>query len=143
MARQSLQPRVDDFLSAIGLLIRRVRGEASHQGLSLTESAVLGRLMRQGPSTAADLARAESVKPQSMAAIIAGLEESGLVNRERHPTDRRQFHVALTPKGAALRKSVRDAKLAWLLKAISQLDDGDRETLLRAGEIVKRIAEGE
>ena len=143
MARQSLQLGVDDFLGAIGLLIRRVRAEASNQGLSLTESAVLGRLTRQGPTTAADLARAESVKPQSMAATIAALEETGLVNREPHPTDRRQFHIAVTEKGAALRKSVRDAKLAWLFQAISKLDERDRETLLRAGEIVKRLAEGE
>lgn len=143
MSRQSLQLAVDDLLSSIGLLIRRVRAATPNRELSLTESAVLGRLARQGPSTAADLARAESVKPQSMAATIAALEESDLVERQPHPTDRRQFHVVLTPKGAALRKTVRDAKLAWLLQAISKLEERDREALLHAGEILKRLAEGE
>jgi hypothetical protein len=38
---------------------------------SWTQKAVLSRLEKDGPATAADLARAEGVKPQSMALILA------------------------------------------------------------------------
>src|SRR5262249_39904018 len=111
--------------------------------LSLTEAAVLGRLDREGPATIANLARAESMKPQSMGATIAALEERGLVERKPHPTDGRQVNIELTDKGAAVRKSIGDAKRTWLAQAISRLDEAERETLFKAGEIIRRLAEKE
>lgn len=130
-----------DFIQAMGLLIRRVRAAAASHELSLTEAAVLGRLDREGPATTADLARAESMKPQSMGTAIAALEELGLVERKPHPTDGRQAYIALTAKGAAVRKSAKDAKQTWLMQAIAQLDEQERETLFKAGEIIKRLVE--
>jgi DNA-binding MarR family transcriptional regulator len=71
----------------------------------LTESAVLARLAKDGAATTADLARAESVKPQSMGATVATLEELGLVQRKPHRTDGRQMNIELTAKGVAVRNS--------------------------------------
>lgn len=98
------------------------------------------RLATDGPATTADLARAESMKPQSMGATIAALEERGMVERKPHPTDGRQANIELTAKGAAVLKSAREAKRTWLAQAITQLDEEERETLFRAGEIIKRLA---
>jgi DNA-binding MarR family transcriptional regulator len=61
--------------------------------------------------------------------------------RSRHPTDGRQVNIVLTAKGAAVRKSIKDAKLTWLAQAIAGLDDKDRETLFAAGEIIKHLVE--
>ncbi len=58
-----------------------------------------------------------------------------------HPTDGRQMNIALTAKGAAVRKSAKDAKTTWLAQAVAQLDEGDRETLFAAGEIIKRLVD--
>ncbi len=102
---------------------------------------VMGRLDREGPATIADLARAESMKPQSMGATVAALEEMGLVERSPHPTDGRQVNIALTRKGAAVRKSAKDAKRTWLAEAIAQLDDEEQQTLFRAGEIIRRLVQ--
>jgi len=99
----------------------------------------MARLARDGPATTADLARAEGMKPQSMGATIAALEEMGIVERSPHPTDGRQVNIALTAKGAAVRKSAKGARWAWLAQAIAQLDEQDRETLFAAGEIMKRL----
>jgi DNA-binding MarR family transcriptional regulator len=132
---------VADFVDAVGLLIRRVRAAAATHELSWSEAAVLGRLRRDGPATTADLARAETVRPQSMGATVAALEEMGLVERKPHPTDGRQVNIVLTAKGTAVCKSSKDAKLAWLAQAIARLDDKDRETLFAAGEIIKRLVE--
>jgi DNA-binding MarR family transcriptional regulator len=132
---------VADFVDAVGLLIRRVRAAAATHELSWSEAAVLGRLRRDGPATTADLARAETVRPQSMGATVAALEEMGLVERKPHPTDGRQVNIVLTAKGTAVCKSSKDAKLTWLAKAIARLDDKDRETLFAAGEIIKRLVE--
>jgi DNA-binding MarR family transcriptional regulator len=63
------------------------------------------------------------------------------VERKQHPTDGRQVNIELTGKGVFMRNTVKDAKRTWLAQAISQLDEPDRETLFKAGEIIKRLAE--
>lgn len=141
MPRKPLETSVIDLTQAIGLLTRRVRAAAASHDLSLTESAVMARLAREGPATTADLARAEGMKPQSMGTTIAALEEMGMVERKPHPTDGRQVNIELTAKGAARRKSTKDAKPTWLAQAISQLDEQERETLFLAGKIIRRLAE--
>src|ERR1700683_1978315 len=139
MPRKALEIAVFDFTQAVGLLVRRVRAAAASHELSLTEAAVMARLAKDGPATIADLARAESMKPQSMGATVAALEEMGVVERQPHPTDGRQVNIELTAKGAAVRKSAKDAKHLWLAQAIAQLDEQDRETLFKAGEIIQRL----
>jgi DNA-binding MarR family transcriptional regulator len=141
MLREPFDTAVIDFGQAIGLLVRRVRAAAASHELSLTEAAVMARLAKDGPATIADLARAGSVKPQSMGATIAALEEMGMVERKPHPTDGRQVNIELTAKGAAVRKSARDAKRTWLAQAIAQLDKQEQATLFAAGEIIKRLVE--
>jgi len=141
MTRKTLEIAVTDFTHAVGLLVRRVRAATASHELSLTEAAVMKRLATDGPATIADLARAESMKPQSMGTTIAALEEMGMVERKPHPTDGRQVNILLTAKGAAVRKSAGDAKRTWLAQAIGQLDEQERETLFAAGEIIKRLAE--
>src|SRR5580693_2551779 len=91
---------VEDLALAIGLLVRRVRADAPPElrEFSWTQKAVLSRLEKDGPATAADLARAEGVKPQSMGTAIALLEEMGLVERKAHPTDGRQINIKLTAR---------------------------------------------
>jgi DNA-binding MarR family transcriptional regulator len=141
MARKTLEASVTDFIQAIGLMVRKVRAAASGPELSLTESAVLGRLEREGPGTIAELARAESVRPQSMGSTVAALEERGLVTRTPHATDGRQVNIQLTAQGAGVRKSMGDAKRNWLAQEIARLPDEDRQTLFRAGEIIRRIVD--
>jgi DNA-binding MarR family transcriptional regulator len=139
--RKSLEVASVEFGQAIGLLVRRVRAAAAQHELSLTESAVLVRLAKEGPATTAELARAESVKPQSMGATVATLEELGLVQRNPHPTDGRQMNIELTAKGVAVRNSTKDAKRTWLTQAIAKLTEEEREKLFLAGEIIKRLAD--
>jgi DNA-binding MarR family transcriptional regulator len=141
MPRKTPEIAVLDFTQSIGLLIRRVRAAAASHEISLTEAAVMARLSRDGAATTAELARAEGMKPQSMGATIAALEEMGLVERRPHATDGRQVNIELTAKGAAMRKRLREAKHTWLAQAIAQLDKQEQATLFAAGEIIKRLAE--
>jgi len=143
MPAKTIEIAVIDFMQAVGLLVRRVRAAAAGHELSLTESGVMARLARDGAATTAELARAEGMKPQSMGATIAALEERGLVERKAHPTDGRQVNIELTAKGAAVRKSAGDAKRTWLAEAIGQLDQRERETLFAAGKIIKRLVEND
>jgi DNA-binding MarR family transcriptional regulator len=143
MSKRKLEIDVAEFTQAVGLLVRRVRAATASQEHSLTEAAVMARLEKDGPATTADLARAEGMKPQSMGTAVAALEEMGLVERTPHPSDGRQVNIELTAKGAAVRKSTREAKRTWLAKAIAQLDKKERETLFEAGKIIRRLAESD
>lgn len=141
MPRKTVENDVIDLIQAIGLLVRRVRAAAASHDLSLTESAVMARLAKDGPATTADLARAEGMKPQSMGTTIAALEEMGMVRRQPHPSDGRQMNIELTAEGVAVRKNARDAKQTWIAQAIAQLDKQEQATLFKAGEIIRRLAE--
>jgi DNA-binding MarR family transcriptional regulator len=141
MKRTDLERSLSELTQAVGLLMRRVRAATAAQELSLSETAVLGRLERGGPATTAELARAEAVKPQSMRTTIASLAALGLIERKPHPTDGRQIHILLTAQGAATRKRLKEAKHSWLAQVVSELSPRDQETLFKAGEIFKRLAE--
>src|ERR1700722_14122145 len=100
MPRPTLDSAVTEFTLTIGTLIRRIRAAAASHELSLTESAVLGRLVKNGSATIAYRPRSESMKPQSMGTTGAAREERGLVARKPHPTDGRQLNIEITTKGA-------------------------------------------
>jgi DNA-binding MarR family transcriptional regulator len=135
------EQQIDELIQAMGLIVRRARASALNEQLSLTESMVLGRLARSGAQTAADLARAEGMKPQSMGVAVQALEDARFVERTPHPTDGRQMLIAVTPEGHAERARSRAAKRLWLANAIAQLDEQERSTLFAAVGIIRRLAE--
>lgn len=59
---------------SLGKLIRRLREQTHPNDFTSAQKSVLLRLDRDGPSTVSALARAESVRPQSMRITVAGLE---------------------------------------------------------------------
>jgi DNA-binding MarR family transcriptional regulator len=140
---KSNETAVEDLRLALGLLIRRMRAAAPSEShdLSWTQKSVLVRLEKEGPTTTSELARAEGVKPQSMGTAIAVLEEMGMVERKADPTDGRQVNIKLTDKGSSMRRTTRDASLAWLAQAIAKLNKQEQATLFEAGEIIKRLVE--
>jgi DNA-binding MarR family transcriptional regulator len=121
--------------------VRRLRATSASHDLSWTQAIVMARLAREGPATISDLARAEGMKPQSMGATIAALEEMGMIERRPHPTDGRQVHIVLNANGAAVREETGAAKRAWLIQAIAQLDEQEQKTLFAATALIKRLGE--
>ncbi|HEX4079175.1 MAG TPA: MarR family transcriptional regulator [Rhizomicrobium sp.] len=139
----SLETAAAELSLAVGQLLRRLRAEANADELSWSQTVALARLAKAGPMTTADLARTESVKPQSMGATLAELEREGLVARHPHPTDGRQVLFALTGEGVEARRKRSAAKQKWLLAAIARLDPGEQETLMSAVAVIKRLAEAQ
>jgi DNA-binding MarR family transcriptional regulator len=136
-----LETAVDDLTLAIGQLVRRLRAEVNPGELTLSQASALGRLDRAGWSTTADLARSESVKPQSMGATLTSLEQDGLVQRRPDPADGRQVLFGLTPAGVEARRKRGLAKRAWLLAAIARLDPDEQRTLAAAVALIKRLGD--
>jgi DNA-binding MarR family transcriptional regulator len=137
--RKNLEIAVTELLSVTGQLTRRLRAVSNTRELTWSQVAIMARLEEAGPLTTADLARAESVKPQSMGGTLAAMEEEGLVERRPHPTDGRQILYALTDEGREARTKVSLAKREWLLAAIAQLSRAEQKTLLAAVDIIRRF----
>jgi len=70
-ARASVLAR--DLQAVVGKLKRRLRDQAHVGDLTPSQVSVLVRLEKDGPATTSGLARAEGMRPQSMAAVIATL----------------------------------------------------------------------
>jgi DNA-binding MarR family transcriptional regulator len=92
--------------------------------------------------TVSALARAESVRPQSMRVTIAAVQKLGLVNGEQDPTDGRQTFFSLT---AACRETLRSGRAAredWLVRALqAQLQPHERDQLAAAINLLNRLAD--
>jgi DNA-binding MarR family transcriptional regulator len=140
-SQADLEIAVNELTASIGQLLRRLRTEANPEELNLSQLSVLSRLDQQGDMTTADLARAETMKPQSMGTILASLEQEGLVERHPHPTDGRQILFALTDEGTEVRRKRGIAKREWLLAAIARLEPAEVQTLMAAIPLIKRLSE--
>ena len=137
----SLEQAVTGLLLVTGQLTRRLRAETNLRELTWSQVAIMARLDATGPMTTADLARAESVKPQTMGGTLAHMEEEGLVERHPHPTDGRQVLFALTAEGVEARRQTRIAKEEWLLRAMAKLDPDEQQTLISAIALIQRLGE--
>jgi DNA-binding MarR family transcriptional regulator len=121
-------------------LVRRLRAESANEALTLSQLAVLVRLHKGGPSTVAEIARAEHVKPQSMGATVASLEEQGLVVRKVDVNDARRWNASLTEAGARVFLSGRASRQAWLSRAIEErLEDDEQRRLAEVVVLLRKV----
>src|ERR1700691_5130509 len=72
------------------------------------------------------------VSSASMTSLVDTLERRGLVERRRHPTDRRKVLIHLTPEAQRVVDQQLPAIHAVITQAISTLPEADREHLLTA-----------
>jgi len=120
----------------------RVREHGGGNDLTPSQASVLLRLEKDGSVTVSSLARAEGMRPQSMSAIVAPLQESGLVMGAPDPSDGRQTLMSLTPKCLKWLQEGRAARHDWLAMTISQkLSLDEQEKLQAALELLKRLTE--
>lgn len=123
----------------LGQFVRRLRAEK--QPLPLTHTSVLSRLERDGAHSASELAAAECMRPQSMAQMLAELEEQDLIVRTPDPNDGRRALVALTGAGRATLAECRRQREGWLAGVLTQLSTAELETLIDALPLLRRLAE--
>jgi len=130
-----------DLRGLLGKLKRRLREQAHVGDLTPSQTAVLLRLEKDGPATASSLARAEGMRPQSMASVVAALEALNFISGEPHPTDGRQTLLSLTP---ACREWVREGRAArqdWLSRRIeTRLSASEQDQLASAIALLERLA---
>ncbi|MBD2895391.1 MarR family winged helix-turn-helix transcriptional regulator [Actinomadura nitritigenes] len=123
-------------------LRRRLREIGGAHDLTPSQTAVLSRLLKDGAASASALAAAERVRPQSMAATIAVLEERGLIRRDPDPEDGRRQLVTPSDAGREWVEGSRQAREEWLSRALQDhCTEEERETVLKAFAVLDRLVE--
>ncbi|TDN45166.1 MarR family transcriptional regulator [Curtobacterium flaccumfaciens] len=140
MASPSAPDLASDLLTIYGR-VRRTLLTGKSDEVTASQTAALGRLLRHGESTTADLARAEGVRPQSMGATIQALVDLGLVERRQDPADGRRTLVRATPAGASAREDAWAARSRVLTELLGTLSPEDRETVARSLAILETLVE--
>jgi DNA-binding MarR family transcriptional regulator len=131
-----------ELRAVLGRLKRRLREQSDIGELTPSQISVLLRLEKDGPATASSLARAEGMRPQSMAAVIAALETAGFVSGARDPDDGRQTLLSLTDACRKWALEGRAARQDWLSRTIAaRLSAGEQNDLAAAVELLKRLVD--
>src|SRR3954452_651844 len=133
-----LAPRLRLAITRLG---RRLRRQADLPGVSPTQISALATVERAGPVTLGELATLEGVRPPTITAAIARMEEDGLVVRTVDERDRRINRVAVSPAGAKLLAKSRSRKNAYLERQLRELPGEDRAVLARAASILEALLE--
>jgi len=121
--------------------IRRTTLVGKVDDVTASQSAALGRLIRDGATTTADLARAEGVRPQSMGATVQALVDLGLVTRDPDPEDGRRTIVSATDAGRTAREDSHRSRTRLLAERLAALDPDDRAILARSIAILGPVVE--
>lgn len=131
-----------DLRVSIGKLTRRLREQRQAGDFTFAQKSVMLRLEREGPATISMLARAESVRPQSMGVTVSSLKTARVVSGRADPTDGRQTIFSLAPVFQRTLKTSRAARKDWLLRALqAQLSSPEREKLATAVALLNRLAD--
>jgi len=131
-----------ELRTTFGQLKRKLRQHGGRHDLTSSQIAVILRLEKDGPATASSLAREEGMRPQSMSAVIAPLQEMGFVAGAADPNDGRKTLMSLTK---ACKKQIEDGRAArqdWLAQAIQQkLSPQEQKKVASAIRLLARLTE--
>ncbi len=131
-----------EIRAVCGKLKRRLREHGGRNDLTPSQISVLLLLEKDGSATVSSLARAEGMRPQSMSAVVASLQEADLVGGAPDPSDGRQTLMSLTPKCLKWLQEGRAARQDWLTATICQkLSAQEQEQLQGSLELLARLVE--
>jgi MarR family transcriptional regulator for hemolysin len=106
-------------------------------GLTRTQWQVLSRLVRCEGCQQSALAEMLELEPITLVRILDRLEDAGLIERRRHPTDRRIRQIYLHESAHSLVEAMWDVGELTRNEAFVGLSDADAGHLLRILETMK------
>ena len=141
--RASAASIATDVRVVVGTLRRRMQQSSfTDADLTASQTAALSRLLRDGPASVTDLAKAEGVRSQTMGATVAALEAAGFVVGSPDPNDGRRRVLSITDETRAQVETARSAKEDWLQRVIStRLTPAEQAELASAVKLLQRLAE--
>lgn len=131
-----------DIRTLLSKLKRRLRDQAHVGDLTASQTSVLLRLEKDGPATASSLARAEGIRPQSMAPVIAALESAGFVSGAPDPADGRQTLLSLTEACRHWVEEGRAARHDWLVRTLhARLTPEEQDEVAKAIGLLRKLVD--
>lgn len=125
----------------IGRLARQLNQTSTGEGLTPTQSSVLGLIAIRGPLGLADLADLEGLNPTMLSRIVRKLDEDGLISRLTDPTDQRAARVEVTPEGRLVSGRVREQRTQVVSECLDRLPDSTVAELLQALPAMEALAD--
>ena len=131
-------PRLpEELASSTTFLLKRLGFAAKEQALEAYDEAglhpyhhaVLAVLDEGSRETQGAIADALNYDRGQLVGLLDELEERGLVERQRDPTDRRRQSVRMTPEGKKALAKLRTLSLKLENDFLSNLDESQRATL--------------
>ncbi|HYO01019.1 MAG TPA: MarR family transcriptional regulator [Mycobacterium sp.] len=121
-------------------LRRRLLEVATADDLTPSHTAVLIRLIKDGPASTSQLAGAERMRSQSMATTLTGLDRHGLIVRTPDPNDGRRQLIALTALGRTHAENDRKVREEWLVRAMQdRYAEPERRVISEALTLLERL----
>ena len=120
-------------------LLRRLRRADDQMGLSGPRASALSVLVFGGPTSLAQLAKAEQVKPPTMARLVDALEAAGLARRAVDKRDLRAVRIQATAKGRKLLLEGRARRLQQLTKMLEGTTTAEQAVLTDAVSTLQRL----
>ena len=113
--------------AVVGILQRDLVGKR----LTSSQFGVIEALFHLGPLCQGELAAKLLRSGASTTSVVEGLENRGLVVRQRTEEDKRFVRVALTPKGRQLIQEIFPAHAETVTRLFSVLTEAEQEQLRR------------
>jgi DNA-binding MarR family transcriptional regulator/GNAT superfamily N-acetyltransferase len=110
-----------------------------HSSFSLAETRVLYELAHGEALTATELGRDLRLDAGYLSRMLRGFERRGLVERVRSPSDGRQSHLQLTPKGRSLFDDLNTRASGAVADVLQPLADGQRVQLLNSMRTIESL----
>ncbi|GGI94635.1 MarR family winged helix-turn-helix transcriptional regulator [Streptomyces brasiliensis] len=121
---------VDELFETTQQLRRFVEVRLRANGASVARLRAMRTLARaEQPLRMRDLSELTGVAARTTTSIVDGLERDGLVERLRHPHDRRAFLLRLTEEGLRRHRDAEKVDRLALAEATAELDPKDRAQL--------------
>ena len=114
---------------------------AKSTGLSMPQFSILMQLHHKGACGLSEISERFEVSPAAASQLVDKLVQSGYIQREEDPSDRRAKLLNLTEKGRELIRQGIDERYRWVEQLAGKLTAEERVQVSEALNIMTRAAE--
>lgn len=138
---EAIDQAAREIVTGATVFASRTRSERAGV-LTLTETSVLGQLFKHEAMTPGEVGRRLRMRKQALTRTFGQLEERRLLRRLDDPADGRQSILVITDAGRKALGAEMAPRRKWAAAAIEkELNDGERELLVKAAKLLGRLAE--
>jgi DNA-binding MarR family transcriptional regulator len=127
-----------DLLAVVARL-NRLATQRIQMPLPAAQARLLATIEAHGEARIGDLAAVDHCSQPTMTTQVRRLEEAGLVTRTVDPGDARAVRIRITAEGRRTLNAVRADRAAVIEPQLALLEPTDREVLMQAVEVLRRL----